>query len=336
MLITRTPFRISFFGGGTDFPSYYQENEGAVLSTTINKYCYITCRYLPPFFDHSYRIRYLKREETSNIDDIQHPVVRECLKYMNLPEGIEMVHTSDIPARSGIGSSSSFTVGFLHALYALQGKMATKRQLADEAIYMEQHILKENVGSQDQIAAAFGGLNKISFSNGKYFVDSVRMEENKLNLLQQSLMLYFTGYARTSSEIVEEQMKRTSSNQNNHYLNDMYLMVDEAIHILNSPNRSLFEFGKLLHESWLLKKNLASNITNNFIDEMYETALKAGAIGGKILGAGGGGFMLLYVPIENQPNVKKVMKNYLHVPFKFENLGSHVPFYSTQEKYLSN
>ena len=252
---------------------------------------------------------------------------------MNIAEGIEMVHTADIPARSGIGSSSSFTVGFLHALYALQGKMVTKRQLATEAIHLEQNILKENVGSQDQIAAAFGGLNKITFSNGKYFVDTVRMESSKQTLLESSLMLYFTGYARTSSDIVIEQMKRTSSQQNNQYLQDMYAMVDEAIEILNSPNRPLFEFGQLLYESWSLKQKLAHNISNHIIDEMYQTALKAGAIGGKILGAGGGGFMLLFVPIENQPSVKVALKNYLHVPFRFENLGSHVPFYSTQEKY---
>lgn len=327
MIITRTPFRISFFGGGTDYPVYYKEHGGAVLSTTINKYCYITCRYLPPFFDHNFRIRYTGREETQTIDEIQHPSVRECLKFVGIDKGIEMIHTSDIPAMSGIGSSSSFTVGFLNALYSLQGKMVTKRKLAFDAIHVEQNLIGEHVGSQDQVNASFGGFNRIDFGGSEgIFVQPVTIEEEKLTRLQRCLLFYFTNFSRSASGIAKEQIKETPKKLKE--LRTMREMVDEAINILNGRPESLHDFGKLLHESWMLKRSLTKKISNNDIDQIYETAFQSGALGGKICGAGGGGFLLLFALPENQPKVKEAMKKFLLVPFRFENLGSHVIHYS--------
>ena len=329
MIITRTPFRISFFGGGTDYPIYYKEHGGAVLSTTINKYCYITCRYLPPFFDHKFRIRYSRKEETQIIDDIVHPSVRECLKYMGVEKGVEIVHTGDIPALSGIGSSSSFTVGLLNALYALRGEVVTKRRLAFDAIHVEQDLIGEPVGSQDQTAAAFGGFNHIEFGGRKegIFVQTVPVTEEKLDYLQSCLLFYFTGFPRYASEVSKEQIVQTPKKFKE--LNVMKEMVDEAINILNGPIEGLNEFGKLLHESWMIKRNLTKLISNDSIDDMYQAAIGAGAIGGKLCGAGGGGFILLFVPPENQVKVKEKMKELLLVPMRFENLGSHLVFYST-------
>lgn len=329
MIITRTPFRVSFFGGGTDYPVFYREYGGAVLSTTINKYCYITCRYLPPFFDHKFRIRYTKREETRTVDEIQHPSVRECLKYLGMEKGVEIVHTADIPAMSGIGSSSSFTVGLLNALYALQGKMVTRRQLAFDAIHVEQNLIAEPVGSQDQTAAAFGGFNKIEFGGRKngVFVQSITLDSEKLAYLQDCLLFYFTGFPRFASDMAKEQIKQTPNKLKE--LNTMREMVDEAIAILNGRYEDMNRFGKLLHESWMLKKGLTKLVSNAGIDKIYEVAMKAGAEGGKLCGAGGGGFLLLFVEPKNQPRVKEALKKLLLVPFRFENLGSHVVFYST-------
>ena len=330
MIITRTPFRISFFGGGTDYPVYYKKYGGAVLSTTINKYCYINCRYLPPFFDYKYRIRYTIREETKNVSEIEHPSVRECLKFLNAEKGIEMVHTSDIPARSGIGSSSAFTVGFLNALYALSGKMVTKRQLAREAIHVEQSIIKENVGSQDQVAAAFGGINKIEFGGDReFYVTPITIKENKLNKLQDNLMFFYTGIIRNASEIAGEQINATPSKKKE--LKLMAEMVDEAVNILNTNSADIDDFGRLLHKSWKIKRSITNLITNGKIDQIYDAALKAGALGGKLLGAGGGGFILFYVPLGRQARVKEKLRNLLLVPFRFENLGSQVIMYSTQD-----
>lgn len=330
MIITRTPFRISFFGGGTDYPIYYRDHPGAVLSTTINKYCYISTRYFPPFFDMRYLIRYSAREEISDIDEIKHPSVRECLKYLGVNEGIEMVHTADIPARSGVGSSSSFTVGLLNSLYALMGKMTSKRQLAREAIHIEQKLIKENVGSQDQVAAAFGGFNKIEFGGEKeFFVYPVTIGNGKLNKLQDHLMLFFTGFARTASEISGEQIKATPKRLSE--LKQMHQMVDVALEILNGREEGLADFGRLLHETWMMKRQLTSLITNGTIDDIYAAARDAGALGGKLLGAGSGGFILFFVPPEFQPRVRKRLCNLLYVPFRFENLGTQVVLYSTQE-----
>ena len=332
MVITRTPFRISFFGGGTDYPIWYEENGGAVISTTIDKYCYITCRYLPPFFDHKYRIRYMKREEVRTVNEIQHPSVRECLKFLNVAKGIEMVHTSDLPALSGIGSSSSFTVGFLNALHSLDGKMTTKRQLALDAINIEQNFIKENVGSQDQAAAAFGGLNRIEFGGPhRIAVHPLPLKTSRLASLESYLMLFFTGFSRNASEIAAEQIKKTSEKKKE--LHEMRALVEEAQNILMYDDRSLEEFGGLLHEGWKLKRNLTSKITTPFIDEIYAAARAAGATGGKLLGAGGGGFILFFVKPELQPNVKEQLKRLLYVPFHFETLGSQVIYYAPANNF---
>ncbi len=332
MIISRTPFRISFFGGGTDYPVWYKHNGGTVLNTTINKYCYISCRFLPPFFEYKYRIRYTLREEVGKLSEIKHPSVRECLNYMRIDQGVEMVHTSDLPAMSGIGSSSSFTVGFLNALYALSGRMVGKRNLAASAIYIEQDILGENVGSQDQVAAAFGGLNKIEF-NGKenFFVQPVTVNQKKITELQNHLMLFFTGFQRTASEVACEQIQNTGDKTTE--LRTMKQMVDEAVDILNSHDRSIEDFGKLMNESWKLKRSLSSRVTTNEIDRMYETALEAGAIGGKLCGAGGGGFMLLFVPPRKQRQVRQALKQFLYVPFRFETLGSQIILYASENPY---
>lgn len=328
MIITRTPFRISFFGGGTDYPVWYKENGGAVISTTINKYCYISCRYLPPFFDFKYRIRYTYREETKSYSEIKHPSVRECIRLLNLEKGIEMVHTSDIPAQSGIGSSSAFTVGFLNALYALKGKIVSKRRLAMEAIHIEQNIIKENVGSQDQVAAAFGGLNKIEFGGEpEFYVHPIPVSREKLNRLQDHLMLFFIGFSRNASDIAGEQIKRTPEKKNE--LKRLQGMVDEAIGILNGSD--LTDFGRLLHETWIIKRGLTDKITSPHIDKIYETAMEAGALGGKLLGAGGGGCILFFVEPELQPAVKEKLKNFKYIPFKFENLGSQIIYYFYDE-----
>jgi D-glycero-alpha-D-manno-heptose-7-phosphate kinase len=330
MIITRTPFRISFFGGGTDYPAWYKEQGGMVLSTTINKYCHITCRYLPPYFNYKYLLRYFLREEANAIDAIKHPSVRECLRYLQLNNGIEMVHTGDIPAQAGMGSSSAFTVGLLTALYALTGRMATKRQIAREAINIEQNIIGENVGTQDQVAAAFGGFNKIEFGGDRdFYVSPLTLGPEKIDLLHSHLMLYFTGLSRNATEIAGEQIKKTKQKKSE--LRMLGQMVCEAVSILNGNPENIHEFGKLLHESWLIKRSITRLITTDRIDALYESALDSGALGGKLLGAGGGGFLLLFVPPENQPRVKERLKNSLYVPFNFEDLGSQIVMYTTQE-----
>lgn len=333
MIISRTPFRISFFGGGTDYPPWYRENGGAVLSTTINKYCYVSCRYLPPFFKHKYLIRYRLTEPVYDVSEIQHPSVRECLKFMGVENGIEMVHTSDIPARSGVGSSSAFTVGFLNTLAALEGKMLTKRQLAGNAIEVEQNWIKENVGSQDQVATAFGGLNRIDF-NGKqnFLVQPVTIGDEKNKLLQDHLMFFFTGISRTASDIAGKQIESISSKSRE--LRAMHEMVDEAIDILNGSKDNITDFGKLLHESWMIKSSLTDSVSTRWVDDMYSIACDAGALGGKLCGAGGGGFLLLFVPPEKQKQVKQKLDKALYVPFGFESLGSQIILYEVKDKIL--
>lgn len=324
MIITRTPFRVSFFGGGTDYAAWYAENSGSVLATTINKYCYITCRYLPPFFGYKHRIVYSKREEVKTIDEIDHPSVRECMRFMKIDRGLEVHHDGDLPARSGLGSSSSFTVGFLHALYALKGQMVTKRQLALDAIHVEQERIKENVGSQDQTLAAFGGFNRIDFGGDHHIqVQPITLEAERLDQLQDHLMLCFTGFSRIASEVTGEHIKNVSRNKK--ALRTMHQMVEEAINILNS-NRDIADFGKLLHESWLLKRGLTDKISTPQIDDIYSAALGAGAIGGKLLGAGSGGFVLFFARPEQQAKIKESL-NLLQAPFRFEDLGSQVIFY---------
>jgi len=272
------------------------------------------------------------REETQSISEIKHPSVRECLKFLNIDKGIEMVHTSDIPARSGVGSSSAFTVGFLHSLHALKGKIVTKRQLAREAIDIEQNIIKENVGSQDQVATAFGGLNKIEFGGEQeFYVYPITVSNGKLALLQDHLMLFFTGFSRYASDVAGEQIKKISEKKKELQL--MKEMVDEAINILNGGTDDITDFGNLLHESWKIKKGLTKLITTSEIDNIYERVINAGAMGGKLVGAGGGGFILLFAKPELQPRIKEELQNLVYVPFRFDSLGTQVIMYSTQDFY---
>ena len=327
MIITRTPFRISFFGGGTDYPTWCDEHGGAVLSVTIDKYCYIMCRYLLPFFKYDYNIRYRLKEITNDLNKIKHPTVRETLKFLNVKRGIEMVHTADLPARAGIGSSSSFTVGFLHAVNALLGKIVTKRQLALDAIYIEQNLIKENIGCQDQAAASFGGFNKIEFGGpNKICVNPISLSKNNIKLLESNLMLFFTGLSRTASNIAKKYIKDLPKKEVE--LNIMRELVDIAIEALQEND--LNKFGMLLHESWNVKKRLSNVISNDFIDSVYDFAMKNGALGGKLCGAGAGGFLLLYVPKEKQEKIKVGLKDLLYVPFKFDFLGSQIILYHVQ------
>lgn len=325
MIISRTPFRISFFGGGTDYPVWYNHHKGAVLSTTINKYCYITCRYLPPFFEHKHRVIYSKMEEVKDFRQIKHPAVREVIRFMKIKDGLEIHHDGDLPARTGLGSSSSFTVGLLNALYALKGVMPTKKRLALESIYIEQKMIKENVGSQDQIIAAYGGLNRIDLGGADEIkVQNVIMDKKRLKDFQSHLMLYFTGFSRFASDIAAEQIKATPAKEKE--LKTMYQMVEEAVKIL-CAHGTLTDFGKLLHESWQIKKGLTDKISNLRLDEIYSAALEAGATGGKLLGAGGGGFMLFFAKPEHQAKIKAKLKKLLLVPFNFEDGGSRIIFY---------
>ena len=330
MIISRAPFRVSFFGGGTDYPAWYREHGGAVISSSINKYCYITCRYLPPFHDFKFLVRYYKREETQTIDDIVHPSVRECLRAMEINRGVDIVHHADLPARSGLGSSSTFTVGLLHALYALKHEMPSKRQLAVSAIRVEQDRIGENVGSQDQTAAAFGGLNRVDFGGSQEIaVTPLILAPERLERLQDHLMFFFTGFARTADEVAKEQVSRVAENRAG--LKRMMKLVDEAQAALMDKSNGLSDFGRLLHEQWMLKRDMSSKITTPVIDEMYAAGRKAGALGGKLLGAGGGGFLLLYVEPERQPAVRKALQKLLYVPCRFEFLGSQIIYFAHED-----
>jgi D-glycero-alpha-D-manno-heptose-7-phosphate kinase len=325
MIISRTPFRISFFGGGTDYPIWYREHGGAVLATTIDKYCYVSCRYLPPFFEHKTRIAYSKVETVKSNEEIEHPAVRGVLGYLKVEEGVEIHHDGDLPARTGLGSSSSFTVGLLNAVSALKATMLTKMQLAREAIKVEQEILRENVGCQDQVLAAHGGFCRIDFlQNDDIRIAPIIISRARLEQFHSHLLFYFTGFSRTASEIAREQIERTKDRKAE--LTRMLEMVDEATSILTG-NGDLEDFGRLLHESWKVKRGLSSKISTPTIDGIYETARTAGAIGGKLLGAGGGGFMLLFARPEDHPRIRKAIRSLLCVPFKFENGGSQIMLY---------
>lgn len=332
MIITRTPLRVSFFGGGTDYPVWYREYGGAVLATTIDKCCYITCRWLPPFFEYHSRILYSKYENVNANSAIQHPSVRGCLQFLGIEEGVEIHHIADLPARTGLGTSSAFTVGLLLGLYALRDQMRDKHALAADAIHVEQDLLQEAVGAQDQVSAAYGGFNRINFhQDGSVEVKRILISPSRLGELEQHLALYFTGFARTASEIAQEQLRMTPHRKNE--LDAMRQMVDEAAAIVTSPSRSLDEFGRLLNESWQIKRRLTSKITNASIDEIYQAALGAGALGGKLLGAGGGGFMLFFVPPERRDALRERLKRLLYVPFAFSSKGSHVVVYEPEEAY---
>jgi len=332
MVITSTPLRISFFGGGTDYPVWYREYGGAVLATTINKSCFITCRWLPPFFEYHSRISYSKVENVSKNSAIEHPSVRGCLQFLGIDEGVEIHHIADLPARTGLGTSSAFTVGLLLGLYALRDQMRDKLTLATEAIHVEQELLHEAVGVQDQVSAAYGGFNRINFhSDGRIEVKRILAKPNRLAELEQNLALYFTGFARTASEIAREQLRMTPHRKKE--LDMMCQFVNEGEAILTNPNRPLQEFGRLLHESWQVKRTLTQKITNDSIDGIYEEGLRAGALGGKLLGAGGGGFMLFFVPPERREALRTRLKKLLCVPFAFSNRGSHVAVYEPEEAY---
>ena len=322
MIITRTPFRISFFGGGTDYPAWYRKEGGAVLSTTIDKYCYLTCRYLPPFFSEvKHRIVWRHVETVSNIGDILHPAVREGLQYLGFDDskGLEIHYQGDMPARSGMGSSSAFAVGLIKGLMALRGETVSKHELALRAIDLEQNVLKEDVGSQDQVAAAYGGLNVIRFAqNGDIHVEPLALPPSRLEELQASLMLYYTGTSRTASAVAADVVANIPGKQD--LLRKMHALVDRAVGILRGKS-DLDEFGRLLDETWHLKRQQSARVTNPVVDGIYQKAMDNGALGGKLLGAGTSGFMVFYVKPANQVQMKKALSNHLHVPFKFETEG---------------
>lgn len=331
MIISRTPYRISFFGGGTDYPTWFREHGGEVLAATIDKYAYITCRYMPPFFEYKYRVVWSKIENCRTLDEISHPAVKGVLQHLGLDRGVEIHHQGDLPARSGIGSSSSFTVGLLHALYALQGKMPGKRKLSLESIYIEQEILKEMVGSQDQVSAAYGGLNHIQFfPNGEISVKPIIVSRERTSELNSHLMLFYTGIFRTAANVAESYVNEVGKNKRQ--LRVMRDMVDESISIVSS-NKDILEFGGLLHEAWEAKRSLSSIVSNTEIDEMYQSAVSAGALGGKLTGAGGGGFLLLFVPPAKQESVKEKLKKFIRVPFEFDFSGSQIIFYDPDQDY---
>lgn len=326
MIITKTPFRISFFGGGTDYPDWFREHPGAVLASTIDKYCYISCRKLPQFFEHKHRIVYSQIENVNLLDDIQHPSVREILKWREIADGLEIHHDADLPARSGLGSSSSFTVGLLNALNAIKGENYSKFNLATDAIHVEQNLIGEHVGSQDQISAAYGGFNRINFSSdGSFLVEPVIIRPERRRELHSNFMLFFTGFSRFASQIAASKINNFSQRQNE--LNKIYAMVDEGISIIQNTNTPIDDFGKLLHEGWKNKRALSDKVSTVEIDLIYEAAISAGATGGKILGAGGGGFLLLFASPEKHNAIRQKLNNLIFVPFEFENVGSRVVLY---------
>ena len=327
MIITQTPFRMSFFGGGTDFSGFYNEHGGAVISTTFDKYCYVTVRHLPPFFDYKTHVTYSREEKINNLSEMQHPAIRNAMEWLDMHD-IRLTYESDLPARSGLGTSSSFAVGMLSAFYALKGQYADKRKLADDAIYLERTLCKEAGGIQDQIATSFGGMNRINFSADGYTVHPVIINPERKKLLNEHLMLFFTGFSRFSSDIQKGTEK--SMKDKTQQLLEMYRLVDDAEKILTDKNTSLDEFGELLDYTWQLKRGISSGISTDSIDEQYERAKKAGALGGKLLGAGGGGFLLFYVPKDKQADVKKALAGQMYVPFSFENDGTKVIHYSPE------
>lgn len=327
MIITKTPFRISFFGGGTDMPEFFNENYGSVISTTFDKYVYVTVRHLPRFFEYSTEVIYSKTERITSIDEMQHPMVRNAMKMLDMHE-LHIAYDADLPARTGLGTSSTFAVGLLNAFYCLKGRHKSKKELANDAIYLERTLCNEAGGWQDQIAAAFGGLNRIDFKDGKYHVNPIIISPKRKELLNNNLMLFFTGFTRFSAEIQES--TKCSIKDKNIQLKEMLKLVDEAQEVLENEDRDLDDFGVLLDKTWKLKKQTGPNISKSSIDELYEKGMEAGALGGKLLGAGGGGFLLFYVRESKQNDVRKALANLMEVPFKFENGGTRVIYYTPE------
>ncbi|MDB3982330.1 hypothetical protein N9419_02580 [Candidatus Pelagibacter sp.] len=322
MIISKTPYRISFFGGGSDYPEWYQKFGGEVISTSINKYVYISIRNLPSFFKHKYRILYSRDEQVQKIENIKHKPVREILKYYKVKTGLEVHYDGDIPARTGVGSSSAFVVGFLNSIMALNKKNITKKNLAKKSIFLETKVLDEVVGSQDQIACAVGGFNNIKFlKNGSFQIKKIKLEFHKKNMLENNLFLVYSKIQRTA-EVIAKSFVNNLSEKKFKEMEEINGIVKEAKLELKSNNIS--NFGKLLHESWLVKRNLSQKVSNNKIDELYNFALEAGAEGGKLLGAGGGGFFVFYVKKNKQKIFKKKMKKNLILPFKFDENGSEI------------
>lgn len=329
MIITKTPFRMSFFGGGTDMENFFREHGGAVISTTFDKYCYVNVRHLPRFFDYSTELSYAKMERVTDVKDIQHPAIRNAMEMLDMHE-IRLTYEADLPARSGLGTSSSFAVGMLNAFYALKGKYADKKKLADEAIYLERNLCNETGGWQDQIAAAFGGMNRINFNkDGTYDVIPVIVHPERKKQLNNNLLMFFTGFTRFSSEM--QKTNAVGYAEKVALLKEMLALVDEAERVLTDKYSDIDEFGRLLDKTWRLKRQTGEAITMNSIDALYENGIKAGALGGKLLGAGGGGFLLFYVQPERKTAVKEAMKKLLYVPFQFEDGGTRVIHYTPEE-----
>ncbi len=326
MIISRTPVRISFFGGGTDYPDYYSEADGAILGTTINQYVFVSLNRLSQFFEYKIRVSYSKSELVNTIDEIVHPSVRECLRFMKAEGYLDIHHFSDLPAKTGLGSSSAFTVGFLQCLYALKGKVVSRERLADEARHIEQSLIAENVGSQDQYHAAFGGLNVMEFSKKGIRVRPLVISPSKKKALEASMMVFYTGISRFASEVVKEQVDNTKAKIKNNTLQRMYRMVFEAEKIVSdhSEEAMVRKLGELLDEGWELKKTLSTKVSNPTIDEMYRAAKTAGAYGGKLAGAGGGGFLTFFVHPKDQEAVRKALQPLLEVKFRFEENGSQI------------
>jgi len=328
MIITKTPFRISFFGGGTDMENYFTEYGGAVISTSIDKYCYVNVRHLPRFFDYRTELSYFKTERVKNVEEIEHPAIRNAMKMLDMHE-IRLTYEADLPSRSGLGTSSSFAVGMLNAFYALKGKYADKKKLADEAIYLERVLCNEAGGWQDQIAASFGGFNRIDFSKDGYTVRPIIISPERKQQLNNNLMMFFTGFTRFSSEI-QRVNNEVSLEEKKAKLQKMYNLVDKAEKILTDSKSDLDDFGRLLDDSWKLKKQTGKAISTSAIDDLYQKGIDAGALGGKLLGAGGGGFLIFYVQPEKQAKVMRAMKNLMYIPFKFENDGTSIIHYSPE------
>lgn len=329
MIISQTPFRMSFFGGGTDMEEYFKEYGGAVLSTTFDKYCYVNVRHLPRFFDYSTEVSYSKTERVTSVEDLQHPAIRNAMKMLDMHE-IRLTYEADLPARSGLGTSSSFAVGMLNAFYALKGKYADKKKLADEAIYLERILCNEAGGWQDQIAASYGGFNRINFNADGYEVLPLIISPERKKELNNNLMMFFTGFTRFSSDV--QKANKLDKKDKIGQLKEMYSLVDEAEKVLTNKNCNLNEFGRLLDHTWKLKRQTGAAVSTDSIDGLYAKGMNAGALGGKLLGAGGGGFLVFYVEPEHQKEVRKAMSDLMYIPFEFENGGTRIIHY-TPESY---